>query len=97
MSEGDQNLDETFLNILLELQAQAIRNAEQSVHNVLEVSSEFISNSAYKDLMEFYKLYFHGGKEIEEKSNEINKGVDKIIEQAQTGYIRIWCLRLLAT
>ena len=84
MNEGDQNLDETFLNILLELQAQAIRNAEQSVHNVLEVSSEFISKSAYKDLMEFYKLYFHGGKEIEEKSNEINKGVDKIIEQAQT-------------
>lgn len=83
MNQKTESIDQIFLKIFRDLKNETMVNAEKSLENILKISSEFVSGSIHDDLMEFYKLYFHGSAEMEQKTEEINKNVDSIFEQAQ--------------
>ena len=83
MNQKTESVDLVFLKIFRDLKTETMSNAEKSLESILKISSEFVSGSIHDDLMDFYKLYFHGSAEMEQKTEEINKNVDSIFEQAQ--------------
>lgn len=77
------DVDRIFKDTINDLQKDAMNNVEKSLENILLISENYLSKSSYKDLMVFYKLYFGDGKELQSKSEKMNKEVDKIIEQIE--------------
>ena len=83
MAQDSINQDQIFLAIFRDLIEEAITSAEKSLENIVKVSSRFVSEGVHSDLMEFYKLYFQSTDEMDQKTEDINRGVDDIIEQAR--------------
>lgn len=76
-------LDFKCSEIITDLIDQARGSAKKSVLEILNISSDYLSREAHRDLMEFYKLYFENTSYPKEKTERINKEVDELFNKAK--------------
>lgn len=77
-------VEEKICSTLADLQKCAAENATQKVNQILEVSTNFLSEPSHQKLKVFHELYFAPESAEAAKSDEgsINASVDDIFEQA---------------
>lgn len=77
-------LEEKICSTLVDLQKCAAENATQKVNQILEVSTNFLSEPSHQKLKMFHELYFspENASASESTNASINASVDDIFEQA---------------
>lgn len=82
MSEKS-SLDTQFIKIITLLAEASIKNAARSAEKILSVTERYLSEESFSCLKEFYNLYFSQSATLNERKEDINSSVDRLIEQAQ--------------
>ena len=77
------DIKKKICSIVNDLQAAAASNAEQKVAQILEVSTNYLSESNLEKLKLFQELYFAKNTASTQRKENVNSGVDDIFSQAK--------------
>ncbi|RZA16990.1 MAG: hypothetical protein EOP10_23575 [Proteobacteria bacterium] len=80
---SQNELDQTFLSILVEQCSAARDEAAACTASIFTLTANYIDKPEFETLQQFYDLYFKSGGEIDDKKNSINEEVDDIIAQLE--------------
>ncbi len=76
------NIKDKVCALLGDMQVNAAENATQKVNQILEVSSNYLSEPNHEKLKLFHQLYFGAQSEVTTQKSEMNNEVDDIFAQA---------------
>jgi hypothetical protein len=76
-------LDKTFLDIVLNLNATLVAGTSKSVHRIVDLSMNFLSEKGQGALQDFYNLYF-ANQSMESQKSDVNKEVDDLFDAIQS-------------
>ena len=77
------DFDQIFFTVLKQLEVQAVHNCSESVLNVLDISTNFLSESAQQAAERFHSLYFNNDV-VEDSNSQVNDDIDDILNDVQT-------------
>lgn len=77
-----EELDRTFLKVLVEQCESAVEEARQCTASIFSLTSNYVSQPEFETLQQFYDLYF-GGQNVDQKKDEINDEVDDLVSMLQ--------------
>lgn len=77
-----EELDRTFLKILVEQCESATEEARQCTASIFSLTSNYVSQPEFETLSQFYELYF-GGQDVDQKKDAINDEVDDLVAMLQ--------------
>ncbi|MBC7531819.1 MAG: hypothetical protein H7318_09590 [Oligoflexus sp.] len=77
-----EELDRTFLKVLVEQCESAAEEARQCTASIFSLTSNYVSQPEFETLQQFYDLYF-GGQNVDQKKNAINDEVDDLVVMLQ--------------
>ena len=80
---NQSDFDARFSAIIKGLTAAIVEITEQSVAQIMQASTTFLSDSAQKALANFHSLYFSAG-DLSEQNSDVNKEVDVLFDSIQT-------------
>jgi hypothetical protein len=75
-------IDELFLDVFLDLCADASDKVARSTQEIFDLSGKFMSKDTSDTLKQFYNLYFGTGG-VDKQKERVNKEVDDLIDQIQ--------------
>ncbi len=78
-----EELDQAFLNILVDQCEWATDEARQCTAAIFTLTSRYINQPEFETLQQFYELYFGSGGAMDAKKNAINAEVDDLVAQLQ--------------
>lgn len=85
---SQNELDQTFLSILVEQCSAARDEAAACTASIFTLTANYIDKPEFETLQQFYDLYFKSGSDIDDKKNAINEEVDDIIAQLEAQMAR---------
>lgn len=78
-----EELDQTFLAILIEQCTAATSEAAACTNSIFTLTSNYIDQPEFDTLQQFYDLYFKSGGDVDQKKDAVNEEVDDLFEQLQ--------------
>jgi hypothetical protein len=76
------DLDRTFLQILMDQCASATEEARQCTASIFQLTSNYVAQPEFETLQQFYDLYF-GSHDVDQKKNAVNDDVDDLVAMLQ--------------
>jgi hypothetical protein len=76
------DLDRTFLKILIGQCESATEEARQCTASIFQLTSNYVAQPEFETLQQFYDLYF-GSHDVDQKKNAVNDDVDDLVAMLQ--------------
>ena len=73
-------LDQLFLEIIRDLLEDTIHNASEAARQILNMSGQFLNESAQNALRDFHSLYFSGSTELDSEKDRVNADIDTMFD-----------------
>lgn len=77
-----EDLDRTFLKILIGQCESATEEARQCTASIFQLTSNYVAQPEFETLQQFYDLYF-GSKEVDQRKDAVNDDVDDLVAMLQ--------------
>lgn len=85
---SQEELDQTFLAILIEQCSAATSEAAACTASIFHLTANYIDQPEFDTLQQFYDLYFKAGSDVDQKKNQVNEEVDDLFDQLQAQHAR---------
>jgi len=82
-SVSNEELDHVFLGIFSDLLSNIVTASENAANEILDISSNVMSESVQSTLTTFHDIYF--SQSADELKYEFNCEIDDILDQVQSG------------